>query len=212
VGQKNANFFTDPAGVPPQPPKQDPKLAEIQAKAQADAQLRLLDAHIDAQKPQDNQAMVQAQAQLRSDQMKIAADNHQAQLKAETDRLNQQWQNQMEAQKRDFELLIAKLNNDGKIAVAQIMAKTQLTTAAISANSMVGADGEGNATPSDPLKSLVDTSNENMQRIIESSAQQTQALLSAHQDGMKALVQQLSNPRTERLTRIGEGQWERTLQ
>jgi hypothetical protein len=29
---------------------------------------------------------------------------------------------------------------------------------------------------------------------------------------MKALVQQLSNPRTERLTRIGEGQWERTLQ
>jgi hypothetical protein len=70
-------FFTDPATQPPPPPQQDPKLIEIQAKAQAEQQKMAAD-------QQHQQAKMQAD--MAHQQMKVKSDIELAKQKFELER------------------------------------------------------------------------------------------------------------------------------
>lgn len=130
LGQKNTDkFFTNPKEVPQQP-KQDPELMKLQAQAQQqDKQLQA-----DVQKHQaqlvQRQQEIQMQADARTQELQLEANKQyqQAQLDMQERQHQAELNAQLEAQKLDLKKYEIDRNNEVKIYVAELSAKTTLTT------------------------------------------------------------------------------------
>ena len=206
IGQKNSNFFTDPKTVPPSPPKQDPKITEIMAKAHAEGQLKMLEAQISQQQPKDNQAQIQAEAQLRSDAMKA---QHEQQLLA----MKSQYEAQLAEAQRGFDAWVQKLQADTKVTVAEVAAKTTVATTAMSLNAQNGmteSGEDGTQKPASALTSLLDDINNNFAQLIQGSTAQIQSQIEAtnqrleqHGKVVQALQAQSNKPKRQVAEKVG---------
>lgn len=182
------------------------QLKQQQARQQANPQPHpdAIKAQAEAQKTQLTiQAQQQSeQARLQADQIaqqqKIASDERlktmQMQLdaeKAEKDRVHAQMLEQLKAQfadqqaasQLDFERWKVQLENETKIAVAQIAASTSLKTAAMSASddsTEVSEDGE--KKPSSALQSLVDSVNQSLEALLTGHKELTESIASMREE------------------------------
>ena len=206
IGQKNSNFFTDPKTVPPSPPKQDPKITEIMAKAHAEGQLKMLEAQISQQQPKDNQAQIQAEAQLRSDAMKAEHERQLATLKANAEAAEAERQ-------RQFDYMINKMKVEGQIVVAETSKQATITTTAMSLNAQNGmteSGEDGTQKPASALTSLLDNINNNFAQLIQGSTAQIQSQIEAtnqrleqHGKAVQALQAQSNKPKRQVAEKVG---------
>lgn len=130
LGQKNADkFFTDPKNVPPQPPQPNPDLMKIQAQAMLqDKQLQA-----DVQKHQaelvQRQQEIQMQADARARELELEAQKQyqQAQLDMQERQHQAELNAELERQKLALKQYEIDRNNEVKVYVAELSAKTTLT-------------------------------------------------------------------------------------
>lgn len=158
LGQKNSDkFFTDPAKQPPKPPQPDPEVMKAQAQAQIEQtklmsaeKLKQMELDADLQKHHALQATrqqeieqqsaarqqeleMEAQKQYQQAQLDMQERQHQAELTAE-----------LERQKLTLKQYEIDRNNEVKIYVAELQAKTTLTKQQDAAADMAVA-GDSNA-------------------------------------------------------------------
>ncbi|HXC40219.1 MAG TPA: hypothetical protein VN667_14875 [Burkholderiales bacterium] len=161
------------AATPPAP-RPDPDMARIQAEQAAQSARVRADIQIE-------------QARLQFDAQKLALEQQAQQAEAQRDlQLKQALQGieaQREANQRAFDKWKAELENQTRIVVAEIQARTQVKTAAMSANAaregegVTELDGEGNRQPTSALSALVETINANMAQLVQQHAAANQALV-----------------------------------
>lgn len=169
----------------PRPQKLDPAMAKVQAE-QAGEQARM-------------QADVQIeQAKLGFEQQKFqmtqAAANQKAQLDAQLEQFKAHVTAQQSAAQMAFDKWKAEADNETKIVVAELAAKTQIKTAAMSANAsndaMAGEQmsdtGESQSTPT--LATLVEGINTSLGQLLELNGN----MAKTH----GALLEQMSKPKT----------------
>jgi hypothetical protein len=130
LGQKSSDkFFTDPSKSPPKPPEPNPEMLKIQsaekiqqATLQADVQKHQAEQQIRTQEIQQQAAArqqeleMEAQKQYQQAQLDMQERQHQAELTAE-----------LERQKLTLKQYEIDQNNQVKIYVAELQAKTTLT-------------------------------------------------------------------------------------
>jgi hypothetical protein len=130
LGQKSSDkFFTDPSKAPPKPPEPNPEMLKIQsaekiqqATLQADVQKHQAEQQIRTQEIQQQAAArqqeleMEAQKQYQQAQLDMQERQHQAELTAE-----------LERQKLTLKQYEIDQNNQVKIYVAELQAKTTLT-------------------------------------------------------------------------------------
>lgn len=136
LGVKNPDqYFTDPANVPPQPPKPDPEMAKVQGEQQLAQQKQQGEMQLQTAKQQGEMALGQLKVQAEKDiqanksQMQAAADQHKQELEHERELQKQQDLMALETMKlasaERTAIEVARINNEGKIEVARISAKNQ---------------------------------------------------------------------------------------
>lgn len=203
MGFKSADkFFTDPAKAPPRPPQPHPEVIKAQAQQQVEQMKAQLQSQVEQQRIQmehDLEAQrMQMQAQVDTHRQQVEAQ--QQAIKAQQDQQLEQFRAQLQAQKDaqqlQFDQWKVEMDNQTKIAVAEISAKTTLKTAAMSANSgmtnpdaMMSPDGEIVASPS--LQGLIDTVNGSLTSLVQSQ----QSLIQAHHESNAQLVAAVTRPR-----------------
>jgi hypothetical protein len=125
---ETADKLKQMASQPQQTPP-DPKMLEVQAKAQ-EGQARLQhDQMVEQSKAQREQQQMQMDAQL--EQFKV-------QQQGQLDEMKLRHEAQLKAQEESFERWKAELDSATKIQVAEIAAKVQLDTAQLSADTAAG--------------------------------------------------------------------------
>jgi len=182
IGQKNSKFFTDPKTVPPPQPQPDPKVAQIMAQGEVQAKIEMLKAQIDSQKPQDNQALVQAQAQLRSDLMKIENEQKQAVMEAQI----KQQQNVIEQMKIEAEDRWKKLEAETKVLVAQIQAEAGAKQAELSAKTTIAAKA---------MDSAKESTQETQKEEVQEKGPDTSTALAVAIQGFQAALEAMNRPK-----------------
>lgn len=178
------------AAANPQP-KPNPEMMRIQAE-QASQQAR---AQADAQA---------TAAKLQFEQQRFTMEQQAEQIKLQNEAQLAQFKAQLEAHAKATEMSLEqyriRVENETKIAVAEIAAKASLTTATISANASADPanagelDGEGKPQAKSSLAALVDSSNSQLQALLDGMnalAQGQTAIAQSHQN----LVQHLAKPR-----------------
>lgn len=114
-------------------PPQDPEAAKAQAKAQADQAVEQARAQADMQieqfRTQANQAIEQA---------RMASDERMQAMQQQHEMAMEQMRKQSDA---NLQLILARLNNEAKVEVAEISAQTTLDAAQISAANQGSSDG-----------------------------------------------------------------------
>lgn len=138
------------------------------------------------QPPQPTPEMVKAQAEAQKMQME-------AQL--------EQMRMQLENQKLEFEKYKADLDNQTKVVVAEIAAKTDLHLKSLDINAskeqetLTEVSPGGIEQPTSALSSLVEAINNNMATMTAAQAQHNQDILMQQQMAHQNLVQQLTKPK-----------------
>ena len=165
---------------------------EKQAQAQANPQ-----------QPPPNPDMIKAQAEQAKMQQELQMEQMRQQLeqqKAQVNAQSEQAKMQLEAQRLEFDKWKVQMDNDTKVLVAELSAKTDLHKTALNINadkagllSEVGPDGM--EQPSSPLQALVETINQNMASMVAVQSQHNQDILSQQQMAHENLVQQLNRPK-----------------
>lgn len=156
---------------------QNPQLSNEQQKIQADIQATQL------------KAQIEQQAQQARQQLEAQKFQHNATIEAQ--------QQQMEAQKLQFEQWKAQLDNDTKIAIAQIQSQNSMKQHVLTLNSNKEQEGlveltdTGDTQPNSALSSLVEAVNTNMAQMMAIANQQNQSILQ-HQ---AEIQQQLNRPK-----------------
>jgi hypothetical protein len=151
LGYKNAEeFFTDPSKQPPQQPKPDPKLQQIQAKGQQDMQIEQMRQQFDSQKAQSDQQLeilkahldqqtavmqqrAQAEQSAQETQIEAQRDLLQAHLEQQNQRMQMAFDAHMEAIRQAVAVQIAQIGAASRVEVAETAAATTLQSAQISA-------------------------------------------------------------------------------
>lgn len=178
------------------PPKPNPEMMKIQGEQQI-AQDRLkADLQIEAAKGQAEQQRLEMQAKV---------DAHQGQVDAELEKFKIQLQGQLDAQKaqadREMALAKARMDNETKIIVAQIQAKSQLqNTALTKEGSGMGIDGSGNAVQMPTNAELISTV---LKQLQETFSQSTQAMAQSHQHLAQAIMKPKQVMRDEKGNIVG---------
>lgn len=189
MGQKSGDkFFTDPSKQPPQPPQPNPEMVKIQGMQQLEMQKHQM-------QMEQRDKELQQEAMIRERELQLEAQKQQ--LQAQADMAERQHEAeltaQLEQQKMAFEQWKTQLENETKVVVAELQAKTQLHTASISANASKGAETltevnpDGNEQPTSALTALVDSVNANMAQLI-SNQQQSHAELVAAMTRPKQII------------------------
>lgn len=126
-------FFSDPKEAPPQPPKPDPKMAEVQGKLQLEQQKAQIDAQMQAQKSQTDMQMSQQQA---------AVDMQLQQAKLEQEMTFKREQMVAEfALKREQMMMEMQLRREEMAANAVLAERDSQRTASITKTQMGGELG-----------------------------------------------------------------------
>ena len=167
----------------PQQPKPDPEMMKIQMEAQS------------------RQAELQNETQMRTQEIQLEAQKQEAQ--AQNDMRERQHKAELdqalEKQRLEFDAWKTKLDNETKILIAELQAKTTLKQQHMQANPqldpLLDIDMDGNAHLTDEITSVLNAVNTNMMELLQAN-QAHNSNLSAKQDmAHQALVEQLTRPK-----------------
>ena len=188
-----ADHIKEKSKQPPQP-KPDPAMEKIKADMQLAQQKSQLEV-------QTRQAELQNQAQVREHEIQLEAQRNQAQaqLSSQQSQLQAQMDAQLSAQKLEFEKWKTQLDNETKIIIAELDAKTKLKQQHMQANPtldpLLDIDMDGNAHLTDEITNVLQAVNSNMVDLLQAN-QEHNSNLSAKQDmAHQALVEQLTRPK-----------------
>jgi hypothetical protein len=169
----------------PQPPKPDPAMEKVKADlqiAQQKAQLEI----------QTRQTELQNQAQVREHEIQLEAQRNQAQAQLSA---------QLDAQKTEFEKWKVQLDNETKILIAELDAKTKLKAQYMSSNPqdpLTHIDDNGNPSLPEDITNLLHDVNSSMETLVNANmmAQQANANLVAQQQASHdMLVNHMTKPK-----------------
>ena len=168
----------------PKQPKPDPAMEKVKADlqiAQQKAQLEI----------QTRQTELQNQAQVREHEIQLESQRNQAQAQLSA---------QLDAQKTEFEKWKTQLDNETKIVIAELEAKTKLKQQYMTANPMsdplidVGIDG--NLHLSDEISGVLNAVNQNVAELINANHMHNQELAAKQDMAHQALVEHMTRPKT----------------
>ena len=169
----------------PKQPKQDPEMLKIQMEAQA------------------RQAELQNETQMREHEIQLEAQKQQAQ--AENDMRERQHKAELDQalakQKLDFDTWKTQLENETKIVIAELDAKTKLKTQYMSTNPqdpLTHLDDNGNPSLPEDITNLLHDVNSSMATLVNANmmAQQANADLVAQQQAAhEMLVNHMTKPK-----------------
>jgi len=189
-----ADAIKEKAKQPPQP-KPDPAMEKIKADmqlAQQKAQLEI----------QTRQSELQNQAQVREHEIQLEAQRNQAQaqLSSQQSQLQAQMDAQLSAQKLEFEKWKTQLDNETKIIIAELDAKTKLKQQYMTANPLsdplvdVGIDGNLHLT--DEISNVLHAVNQNVAELINANHMHNQELAMKQEMAHQSLIDQMNRPKT----------------
>ena len=168
----------------PPAPKPDPAMEKVKADlqiAQQKAQLEI----------QTRQTELQNQAQVREHEIQLEAQRNQAQAQLSA---------QLDAQKTEFEKWKVQLDNETKILIAELEAKTKLKQQYMQANPLadplvdVGIDGNLHLT--DEISGVLSAVNQNVAELINANHAHNQELAMKQEMAHQALVEHMTRPKT----------------
>ena len=168
----------------PKQPKPDPAMEKVKADlqiAQQKAQLEI----------QTRQTELQNQSQVREHEIQLEAQRNQAQAQLSA---------QLDAQKTEFEKWKTQLDNETKIVIAELEAKTKLKQQYMTANPMsdplvdVGIDGNLHLT--DEISGVLHAVNQNVADLINANHMHNQELAAKQDMAHQALVEHMTRPKT----------------
>jgi len=168
----------------PKQPQPDPEVMKIQMEAQA------------------RQAELQAELQARDHEIQLEAQKQEAQ--ARNDMLERQHKAELDQalakQQLEFDTWKTQLDNETKILVAELDAKTKLKQQYMQANPsadpLVDMDMNGNLHLTDEIQGVLHTVNQNVAELIQANHMHNQELAMKQDIAHQALVEQLSKPKT----------------
>jgi len=143
------------------------------------------------QQPSPEQMKAQVEMQAKQAELQL----EQAKLQAETQLENMKFQHesQIEAQKLQFEQWKTQMDNDTKIAIAQMGMKQHVMSlnAQKAQEGLVELTDMGDEVPNSALSALVDAVNTNMFQMIQIQNQNNQAVL----ERQNAMIEQMNRPK-----------------
>ena len=168
----------------PKQPKPDPEMMKIQMEAQA------------------RQAELQSEVQARDHEIQLEAQKQQAQ--AENDMRERQHKAELDQalarQKLEFDTWKTQLENETKILVAELDAKTKLKQQYMQANPLadplVDIDHNGNMHLTDEIQGVLHAVNQNVAELIQANHMHNQELAAKQQAAHEALVEHMTRPKT----------------
>ena len=168
----------------PQPPKPDPEMIKIQMEAQA------------------RQAELQNETQMREHEIQLEAQKQEAQ--AQNDMRERQHKAELdqalEKQRLEFDAWKTKLDNETKILIAELDAKTKLKQQHMSANPqldpLLDIDMDGNAHLTDEITGVLSAVNQNVAELINANHMHNQELAMKQEMAHQALVEHMTKPKT----------------
>ena len=164
--------------------KPDPAMEKVKADlqiAQQKAQLEI----------QTKQTELQNQAQVREHEIQLEAQRNQAQAQLSA---------QLDAQKTEFEKWKVQLDNETKILIAELEAKTKLKQQYMQANPLadplvdVGIDGNLHLT--DEISGVLSAVNQTVAELINANQMHNQELAMKQEMAHQALVEHMTRPKT----------------
>jgi hypothetical protein len=179
----------------PQPPKPDPAMEKIKADMQLAQQKSQLEI-------QTRQAELQNQAQVREHEIQLEAQRNQAQaqLSSQQSQLQAQMDAQLSAQKLEFEKWKTQLDNETKILIAELDAKTKLKQQYMTANPasdpLVDVGIDGNLHLTDEISGVLHAVNQNVAELIQANQMHNQELAAKQEMAHQALVEHMTRPKT----------------
>ena len=135
------------------------------------------------------------------EQIKAQADQQKAEMDAQMKQAEMQAEAQREAQRLDFDKWKTEMDNQTKVLIAEISAKTDLHLKSLDINAGKEQEGLTEITaggieqPTSALSSLVDSINQNMGMMVATQQQHNQDLMMQQQTAHQNLVQQLTKPK-----------------
>lgn len=168
----------------PQPPKPDPEMMKIQMEAQA------------------RQAELQNETQMREHEIQLEAQKQEAQ--AQNDMRERQHKAELdqalEKQRLEFDAWKSKLDNETKILIAELQAKTTLKQQHMQANPqldpLLDIDMDGNAHLTDEITGVLSAVNQNVAELINANHAHNQELAMKQEMAHQALVEHMTRPKT----------------
>lgn len=143
------------------------------------------------QQPSPEQMKAQVEMQAKQAELQL----EQAKLQAETQLENMKFQHesQIEAQKLQFEQWKTQMDNDTKMAIAQLGMKQHVMSlnAQKAQEGLVELTDMGDEVPNSALSALVDAVNTNMAQMIQIQNQNNQAVL----ERQHAMIEQMNRPK-----------------
>ena len=168
----------------PKQPKQDPEMMKIQMEAQA------------------RQAELQNETQIRAQEIQLEVQKQEAQ--AQNDMKERQHKAELdqalEKQRLEFDAWKTKLDNETKILIAELQAKTTLKQQHMQANPtldpLLDIDVDGNAHLTDEITSVLSAVNQNVAELINNNYAHNQELAMKQEMAHQALIEQMNRPKT----------------
>jgi len=168
----------------PKQPKQDPEMIKIQMEAQA------------------RQAELQNETQMREHEIQLEAQKQEAQ--AQNDMKERQHKAELdqalEKQRLEFDAWKTKLDNETKMVIAELQAKTTLKQQYMQANPLadplVDIDMNGNMHLTDEISGVLHAVNTNVAELIQANQMHNQELAMKQEMAHQALVEHMTRPKT----------------
>jgi hypothetical protein len=168
----------------PKQPKPDPEIMKIQMEAQS------------------RQAELQNETQMREHEIQLEAQKQEAQ--AQNDMKERQHKAELdqalEKQRLEFDAWKTKLDNETKMVIAELQAKTTLKQQYMQANPLadplVDIDMNGNMHLTDEISGVLHAVNTNVAELIQANHMHNQELAAKQEMAHQALVEQMTRPKT----------------
>jgi hypothetical protein len=160
------------------------------------------DTFADAEKEKQAQAQANPQPPAPDPEMiKAQAEQQKMQMQAQIKQMEMQAEAEREAQRLEFDKYKLELENNTKVLIAEMSAKTDLHLKSLDINAakeqetLTEVTPGGIEQPTSALSSLVDSINNNMATMVAVQAQHNTDLLTQQQMAHQNLVQQLTKPK-----------------
>jgi hypothetical protein len=133
--------------------------------------------------------------------IKAQAEQQKMQMEAQIKQMEMQAEAQREAQRLEFDRYKVELENNTKVLIAEMSAKTDLHLKSLDINAnkeqetLTEVTPGGIEQPTSALSSLVEAINNNMAIMTQTQAQNNQDILMQQQMAHENLVQQLTKPK-----------------
>lgn len=142
---------------------------------------------------QPSPEQIKAQAEIQAKQAEIQLEQAKLQSDAQLENMKFQHEAQIEAQKLQFEQWKTQMDNDTKMAIAQLGMKQHVMTinAQKTQEGLTELTLDGIEQPNSALSALVDAVNQNMAQMLALQNQSNQAVL----DRQHAMIEQMNRPK-----------------